>query len=65
MNKELTEYISRRSKSYPGAIEGWMVEEMQNAIKEAFDLLHIEIDHDYPYGGAKERVYELMDKILN
>lgn len=64
MNEQLEKYITHRSKDYPGAIEGWMVREMTDAVQEALDILYQKIRDDKPYGGAKERIYELMDEIL-
>lgn len=60
----LKDYITKRSENYPGAIRDWMVEEMTDAVRYAFDDLYGEIYNDQPYGGAKERIYELMDKVL-
>lgn len=60
----LNDYITKRSENYPGAIRGWMVEEMTDAVRFAFDDLYSELYADEPYGGAKDRVYELMDKVL-
>ena len=60
----LKQYIKIRSKEYPGALQAYMEEECTDVVRIAFDELYTKIDNDKPYSVAKDRVYELMDEVL-